>query len=288
MTVPAGSPKSRNLTPAQRRALVARRDDWLSKIDPSSLFYPLLDLLPGLYFFAKNRKGEFMLIGTRNLKMHHVADQTELIGLTDFDLHPAPMAKAYLKDDARIYATGEPLLHRVELWFDDMGMPDWVLVYKLPVRARNGEIIGIMGVSQKYEGGAELLAPLGEVAKAVNLIRQRYQDDVSVGELSRQAGISPRQFQRRFKAILGIGPWEFLIKTRVMAACRALETRSDLSLADIALACGFGDQSSFTRHFRVHVGVSPRRFRALRAKGSCRVPHELRREPARPSGSKTS
>jgi AraC-like DNA-binding protein len=257
--------KARNLTPAQRQALLARRNQWLEQIDPSSLFYPLLDLLPGVYFFAKNREGELMLSGARNLEMYHLRDEAELIGLTDFDLNPAPMAQAYVKDDARIYATGKPLLHRVELWFDQMGTPDWFLVYKLPLRARDGTIIGIMGFSQSYEGRAKLLPPLGAVAKAVDFIRQGYEKDVSLEDLARKTGISPRQLQRRFKAVFGIGPWEFLIKTRVLAACKALEGGGNRSLAEIALACGFCDQSAFAHHFHAHVGLTPTRFRAARA-----------------------
>jgi len=257
--------KGRNLAPEQRAALLARRNEWLAQIAPSCLFYPLLDLLPGVYFFAKNRQGEMMLSGSRNLEMYHIRDEAELVGLTDFDLNPAPMAEAYVKDDARIFVTGQPLLHRVELWFDPMGTPDWFLVYKLPLRARDGKIIGIMGFSQSYEGRAKLLPPLGPVAKAVDFIRQEYQKDITLEDLARRTGISARQLQRRFKGVFGIGPWEFLIKTRVLAACKALEAGGGRSLAEIALTCGFCDQSAFAHHFHVHIGVTPSRFRALRA-----------------------
>ena len=258
---------SQKLTSAERQARLARRNEWLSQIEPSSLFFPLLDLLPGVYFFAKNREGELMLSGARNLKMYHLGDQTELIGLTDFDLNPAAMAEAYVQDDARIYSTGQPLLHRVELWFDEMGMPDWFLVYKLPLRARDGTIIGIMGFSQSYEGRAELLPPQGGVAKAVDFVRRHYQNEITLSQLARLAGVSPRQLQRRFRAIFGIGPWDFVIKTRVLAACKTLETDRDRSVAEIAQDCGFGDQSAFCHHFRAHVGLTPRRFRVVRSQG---------------------
>lgn len=261
----AWSEKPRKLTPAQRKALLAKRNKWLGQIDPSDLFYPLLDLLPGVYFFAKNLQGELMLSGARHREVYHIRDEGELVGLTDFDLNPAPMAEAYLKDDARIYATGRPILHRVELWFDILGTPDWFLVYKLPLHARDGKIIGIMGFSQSYEGRTKLLPPSGYVAKAVDFIRQEYKKDLTLEELAHNAGISPRQLQRRFKAVFGIGPWEFLIKTRVLAACKALQTDSPPLLAEIALACGFCDQSAFTHHFHVHVGVTPSRFHAMRA-----------------------
>jgi AraC-like DNA-binding protein len=259
--------KARNLAPAQREALLARRDEWLGQIAPSCLFHPLLDLLPGVFFFAKNRQGELMLSGTRNLEMYDIHDEAQLVGLTDFDLNPAPMAESYAQDDARIYATGQPLLRRVQLWFDPMGTPDWFLVCKLPLCARDGTIIGIMGFLQSYQGRAQLLPPLGAVSKAVDFIRQHYAEDITLEELARQMGISPRQLQRRFKAVFGIGPWEFLIKTRLLAACKAMEAPGDRSLAEIALACGFCDQSAFARHFHAHVGLTPSRFRAARAGG---------------------
>lgn len=263
----AWSLKSRKLTPAQREALLLRRNQWQGQIEPSSMFYPLLDLLPGVYFFAKNRQGELMFSGARNLEMYHIRDEAELVGLTDFDLNPAPMAEAYVKDDARIYATGKPLLHRVELWFDEMGTPDWFLVYKLPIRGRDGTIIGIMGFSQSYQARANLLSPLGAVAKTVNFIRQDYKKDFALEDLARQAGISRRQLERRFKAVFGIGPWEFLLKTRVLAACKALQAGDERSLSEIALACGFYDQSAFAHHFHAHVGVTPSQFRVMRAGG---------------------
>jgi AraC-like DNA-binding protein len=109
------------------------------------------------------------------------------------------------------------------------------------------------------------LTSQGAEAKAVDLIRRRYQTELTLEELGRFAGISPRQLQRRFKAIFGIGPREFLIRTRVVAACKALEA-GDHSLAEIALDCGFGDQSALTHHFRARVGVTPRRFRTLRTR----------------------
>jgi AraC-like DNA-binding protein len=58
----------------------------------------------------------------------------------------------------------------------------------------------------------------------------------------------------------GIGPQEYLVKTRVLAAIRLLRG-TDRGLAEIVLDCGFCDQSAFTSHFRRCVGMTPSRFR---------------------------
>lgn len=140
-------------------------------------------------------------------------------------------------------------------------MPEWFLVNKLPIRARSGEIIGIMGFSQSYEGRAKLLSPLGGIAQAVGFLRENYQQEITLAQLARVAGLSPRQLQRKFSAVFGIRPHEFLIKTRVLAACHHLRETND-SLADVAVACGFCDQSAITHHFHQQVGVTPTRFRS--------------------------
>lgn len=250
----------RKLTLSKRRALLAKRDAWLREIRPTSLFHLLFDVVPGVFFFAKNRRGELMFTCRASRNLYHLADEAAVIGLTDFDLNPPDMAQSYTNDDARIYATGKPLLNRMELWFDAEGIPDWFVVNKMPIRSRAGKIIGIMGFSQTYEGRAKLLQPFRGIASAVSQLRQNYQQKISIRELGRRAGLSMRQLQRKFKASFGVGPQQFLIKTRLLAACRRLR-ETDQSLAEIAFGCGFTDQSAFARHFRHHFGLTPSDFR---------------------------
>jgi AraC-like DNA-binding protein len=254
-------PKVRKPSPAERRSNLAKRDAWLREIDPEHLFHRLFDAIPGLYFFAKDRRGEFMFLSRNNRDRCHLGDDAAVIGLSDFDLNPADLARSYVRDDARIHATGEPLLNRVELWFDSLGIPDWFVVNKMPIRSRNGKIIGIMGFSQSYEGRAKLLRPFDGISKAVSHIRQHYHRDIPIGELAGAAALSPRQLQRKFKAAFGVGPQQFLIKTRLLAGCHALRDTQQ-TVAEIAYACGFTDQSAFARHFRLHIGMTPSQFRA--------------------------
>lgn len=250
-------PKTDRGTTAQR---LRKREDWLGEIAPTSLFHALFDSLPGLHFFAKNRAGELMFLSRSIRERYGIGQDADVIGLTDFDINPGGMAQSYVEDDARIYATGEPILGRVELWWDMRGIPDWYAVTKLPIHSRDGEIIGVMGVSQPYEDRAKLAEPWSEIAAAVRHVREKYRSSVDVSTLARLTRLSVRQLQRKFQTVLGVTPQEFLIKTRVLAASRALR-ESDAPLAEIAAECGFYDQSSFTEQFRRHVGQTPRQFR---------------------------
>ena len=63
------------------------------------------------------------------------------------------------------------------------------------------------------------------------------------------------------KRFFGLTPSQFIAKTRIAAASRLLR-ETEQSIADIALACGFYDQSAFTRTFRAMTGVTPTQFRS--------------------------
>lgn len=248
------------LAPERRKLALKKRAAWSQSVDPTSLFHKLFDFLPGLQFFAKNLDGECMFVSKGVLQLYGFNDEADIVGLTDFDLSPPQMAQSYVKDDAKILQTGRPLLNRVELWFDQARVPDWYVVNKLPIRDHKGKIIGIMGVLQSYEARSKLLRPFGGISKAVDLIQRDYSEKLGIQELAKHACLSPRQVERKFKAAFGIGPHEFLIRTRVLAAYRAL-TETDNSLTDIALACGFFDESALVRQFRKYFDQTPGAFR---------------------------
>jgi AraC-like DNA-binding protein len=270
VTIIAPKPRLR-ITPAKRKALLAKRDAWLREIDPTDLFR-LFDTMPGVQFFAKNRQGEVMFWCDEVRKAYQISHEADVIGLTNFDAAPASMAQIYAQSDARVYATGRPLLNHVELCFDGQGMPDWFVVTKIPIHSRSGEIIGVMGYAQTYQGRARLLPPFDGVAKAVNHLRQNYHKDISIRHLAQLAGMSERQLERKFKAYFGMGPQRFLIRTRLLAACRRI-CETNQSFAEITFACGFSTQSAFAQHFRNCLGMTPSEFRRRQAAST--LPQQL-------------
>ncbi len=103
------------------------------------------------------------------------------------------------------------------------------------------------------------LAP-HQLRKALEFIRSHLAEDLPLSNIARAAGLSPFHFARRFKLATGLAPHQFLIRQRVERA-RHLLGQSDIALADIAVQCGFCDQSHLTNHFRRLVGMTPRRYR---------------------------
>ena len=84
-------------------------------------------------------------------------------------------------------------------------------------------------------------------------------------DLERSRGLSPSHFARAFRGSTGMPPHRWLLNRRIEKAKDALHN-TQASLAAVATACGFADQSHFTRVFTRFVGISPGAWRrALRA-----------------------
>ncbi|GLY40185.1 AraC family transcriptional regulator [Amycolatopsis sp. NBRC 101858] len=96
--------------------------------------------------------------------------------------------------------------------------------------------------------------------RAVRFIRENHHLPLTLGEMAAAAELSPFHFLRVFKAATGQTPYRFLTRVRVERACRHLE-RGDLSVTEIAQACGFATPSRFASAFRTQIGLSPSGYR---------------------------
>jgi len=233
---------------------------FLDQIAPGGAFTQLFDHLPGISFFAKN--ADFQLVSGNRAFWTRLGFESEdqMIGKTDFELFPASLAENFRRDDQEVLRTGEPKLKIIELFFNRQALPDWYLTNKFPVIDAKGQVIGIMGTVQSYERHHGDLTPQLQISKAVNHLRDHYREPIVISELAKMVGMSVRQFNRRFQEVFGTNPRSFLIKTRVHAACDELRT-TNVNIAELAVDLGFYDQSSFTQHFRKHMGVTPLQYR---------------------------
>ena len=85
-------------------------------------------------------------------------------------------------------------------------------------------------------------------------------EDIRLDDLAELTGLTAKHFSRAFKKSTGLPPHQYLIVQRIEAAKQRL-INAKTSLADIALACGFADQSHFAATFRKVVGVPPGTWR---------------------------
>ncbi|WP_407572586.1 helix-turn-helix domain-containing protein [Deinococcus altitudinis] len=84
-------------------------------------------------------------------------------------------------------------------------------------------------------------------------------EEISLGDLARLSGLSPFHLTRVFRQEVGLPPHAYQVQIRVRRAQEWIA--AGWSLAEVALAAGFNDQSAFSNQFRRHVGVTPGQYR---------------------------
>ena len=101
------------------------------------------------------------------------------------------------------------------------------------------------------------------VSRAVRYLEAHFTEEVTLDELARAACCSPFYLSRRFKRAIGTTPFQYLVRLRVDHARHLVSAGAgERSLADVARAVGFADQSHLTRQMKRVLGVTPGMLRA--------------------------
>ena len=87
-----------------------------------------------------------------------------------------------------------------------------------------------------------------------------------IDELAAVAGYSRGHFYRKFKKKTGQNPHEFILDLKMRFAMRKLQTQYNVSVKEVAAACGFDDPSYFCKVFKKIFGVTPACFRGEKHK----------------------
>jgi len=216
--------------------------------------------VPHTMFCVKDTDGQYLAINQA------FADRAgcrpnQILGRTARDVFPADLVDAYEAQDAALLTTGEPIRHELEMILRPDGSRGWYVTSKTLLRDEQGEITGIVVVSDDLRRGADAAQHHQGLQSAIDLIRREFAEPLKVADIAAAAALSPAQLERAMRRALGVSPKQLLIRTRIDEAARRLDD-TDATLATIAGACGFYDQSSFTRQFQRAVGITPGAYRA--------------------------
>jgi AraC family transcriptional regulator len=111
------------------------------------------------------------------------------------------------------------------------------------------------------ERGRDGKLPHGRLRAVIAYIEDRLATGLTLEQMAQVARLSAYHFARQFKTATGLPPHQFVIMRRVERARLLLQTGAHQSLAEIAAAVGFSDQSQLSHHFKRVLGVTPRQFR---------------------------
>ena len=107
----------------------------------------LIDSLPDRVF-VKDRQSRFLINNPAHVQAMGATSQDEVIGKTDLDIFPADLARQYYEDERALMESGQPL-NREEMAVNvGTGEARWLQTRKMPLRDKQGVIVGLMGISR--------------------------------------------------------------------------------------------------------------------------------------------
>ncbi len=238
----------------------------------AALAETLFDCLPDVVFFLKDTAGRYTAVNQTLVRRCGLRAKGELLGRTAREVFPPPLGAAYAAQD-RFVLSGREIRDRMELHLYDDGTRGFCLTTKLPLFGPERRVSGMVGLSRDLHRPDESRAGYQALARALEHLQAHYDRVLRIQQLASLARLPVARFKRLVHRVFHLTPRQLLVKTRVDAAARLL-LESKTSLADVGLACGYTDQSAFSRQFKATVGMTPRQFR--QATG----PDAVRRAPA--------
>jgi phosphoserine phosphatase RsbU/P len=156
------------------------------------LLQTLMNSIPDAVYF-KDTRSRFLMISRALAKKHHLTDSQQAVGKTDADYFAEPHAKQALADELSIMRSGQPMegIEESETWPD--GSITWVSTTKLPLRNREGRIIGTFGISRDITVRKNAQLALAEQSHLLQKKNQQIQDELNMAR-ELQLAMLPQDF----------------------------------------------------------------------------------------------
>jgi AraC family transcriptional regulator, glycine betaine-responsive activator len=116
--------------------------------------------------------------------------------------------------------------------------------------------------NQRMSLPARIGARHPKLVSIIEKMEENLEDPLSPSLLAKQAGLSTRQLERLFRRYLDRSPKRYYLELRLKKA-RSLLLQTDMSVINVALACGFSSPSHFSKCYRSYYGRTPYRERGV-------------------------
>jgi len=135
--------------------------------------------------------------------------------------------------------------------------------------AETSALYGLLSIlaraqGQSQEDGPQVSRRELHIQRAMEYIERNHSRELSIDELARHVGVDRTHLAHMFKLVLNSSPSAQLIALRIKKAAELLESRTDLSVKEIACSVGYRDPLLFSKTFRKLKGLPPVEFRRRR------------------------
>jgi AraC-like DNA-binding protein len=235
---------------------------FLSGLRDRGNFEEMFDILPDIYFYIKDHNCRWIMCNKACLRLLNFRNLEEVYGATERDFFPPKIAEMIHADDCDVISNKRRIINRTELIVDEVGHLTWVSTNKLPLMAKDGSVAGLMGTTRILTRSDRLPDEYQQFRPVIDHIQAHVDEKIDIKELARISCLSNSQFRKRFRMHFRLSPQEFVLRTRLQAASKILIS-TDRPIINVALSCGFSDQSYFTKQFSKFFEQSPSRYRAI-------------------------
>lgn len=103
---------------------------------------------------------------------------------------------------------------------------------------------------------------INQFKNVLSLIEDKYSETLTLNDLSKAAGMTPKYFCRFFREMTQRSPIDYLNYYRIECSCTQL-IATHATITEVALNCGFNDISYFTKTFKKYRGITPKQYLKL-------------------------
>ena len=138
------------------------------------LLRTLIDNIPDS-MYCKDLAGRKTLANLAELHHLKAISEKEVLGKDDFEFYPIELGDRFTADDNLVMQTGTPVINREEYILDDKGQKQWLLTSKNPLRDKNNQIIGLVGIGRDITQRMEANLLLKEKNEEIEAQNEEYE-----------------------------------------------------------------------------------------------------------------
>ncbi|MBK1879069.1 helix-turn-helix domain-containing protein [Pelagicoccus mobilis] len=222
---------------------------------------PLLDSLHDTAFFFKDLESRHTMNNQRAVASARVASEAETIGKVGDEFWYSDRVALYRKQDQEVMRTGKAIINAM-CPTPEIGSNTAIIYSKIPLRDKEGKIVGLAGVWRETDSMSSMPHSYSKLAGIAEYLHSQFAEPITVEELAARVGLSRSQFNRLFRKLFGLSPYDYLKSLRISAASKLLR-ETDLKTTEVALLTGFYDHSHFSKVFKDLMELTPRAYRKM-------------------------
>jgi len=155
---------------------------FLAQIGDLASIRRLLDLLPDVGFFMKDKHGRFMLNNQRACQFCNAENEQQTIGKTDYDFFSKDRADFYVRGDHEVMESGVPVINQIAPAPEHS---DRLMIHsKFPLYDKQGRAIGVVGFHRIIDDLRDTPRWHGRFAQVVTHIHKCYGQNLEMKKLA--------------------------------------------------------------------------------------------------------